>query len=193
MKVCVIQPPYSFKEGDLDACFKKVLTLLDNCDQTADIIVLPEHSDVPAHLNGKNAFYSAVEKNNKVLLQKAIQTAKRCNALVFVNAGYFGEKGIRNTTYAIDRTGNVVDKYFKVHPAPSEVKKDYEGGHELEVDYSLEYSSPHVVEIEGIKFAYLTCYDFYFYENFARLHVKKLTLLSVVHFKERIHRKRCLL
>jgi glycerophosphoryl diester phosphodiesterase/predicted amidohydrolase len=102
-------------------------------------------------------------------LEKACKTAKRCNSLVFVNAGYKTDFGIRNTTYAIDRSGEIVGKYFKAHPAPSEVKTDSLGGHELDVGYSYEQREPYILELEGLRFAFLTCYDFYFYENFAKI------------------------
>ena len=136
MKICVVQPRYSFDENDLDARFNDLIAMLDGCDESMDIIVLPEYSDAPADVKGKAGFYGAVEKYSPVLLQKAKDTARRCNSLVFVNAGYKTEDGIRNTTHAIDREGNIVGRYFKTHPAPSEVKTDAEGGHELDVRYS---------------------------------------------------------
>lgn len=169
MKVCVIQPHYSFDEKDVQTCFEGLLILLDQCDDSMDLIVLPEYSDAPADVQGKDGFYGAVRQYNAVLLEKACETAKRCHALVFVNAGYETENGIRNTTHAIDRNGDIVGRYFKAHPAPSEVKTDKEGGHELDVAYSYEISSPYILELEGLKFAFLTCYDFYFYENFAKI------------------------
>jgi len=169
MKVCVIQPHYSFDEKDLKQCFEGIIALLDGCDESLDLIVLPEYSDALADVKGKDGFYNAVEEYNSVLLQKAMETAKRCSALVFVNAGYKTENGIRNTTHAIDRKGNIVGRYFKTHPAPSEVKTDAEGGHELDVAYSYESASPYILELEGLRFAFLTCYDFYFYEGFAKI------------------------
>ena len=169
MKVCVLQPKYSFDENDIAICFKELLSLLEQCDDSMDIIVLPEYSDVLADVKGKSGYYDAVMKYSPVLLEKAKSTAKRCSSLLFVNAGYQTEYGIRNTTYAINRSGEVVGHYFKAHPAPSEVKNDAAGGHELDVQYSYEHSTPYVIEIEGIRFGFLTCYDFYFYENFARI------------------------
>ena len=169
MKVCVIQPHYSFDDKDLQKCFEGLLSLMEQCDESMDIIVLPEYSDALADVQGKDGFYNAVAKYNSVLLEKAIETAKRCHALLFVNCGYNTENGIRNTTYAINRDGNIVGKYFKVHPAPSEVKTDAEGGHELDIAYSYEIASPYTLDIEGVRFAFLTCYDFYFYENFAKI------------------------
>ena len=169
MKVCVIQPHYSFDEKDVDVCFEGLISLLDQCDESMDLIVLPEYSDALADVKGKDGFYDAVDKYNARLLEKARETAKRCGAIVFVNAGYATEGGVRNTTHAIDRNGDIIGRYFKAHPAPSEVKTDAEGGHELDVDYSYEFSAPYVIEIEGLRYAFLTCYDFYFYENFARI------------------------
>ena len=156
MKVCVIQPRYSFNENDLDKCFEDLMALLDKCDESLDLIVLPEYSDAPADVKGKDGFYNAVDKYNAELLERARATAKRCNALLFVNCGYKTEDGIRNTTHAIDREGNIAGRYFKVHPAPSEVKTDAEGGHELDVAYSYELSSPYILELEGIRIAFLT-------------------------------------
>ncbi|MBQ4354484.1 MAG: hypothetical protein IJC71_06280 [Clostridia bacterium] len=169
MKVCVIQPRYSFDPNELERCFVGLLALLDQCDDSMDLIVLPEYSDAPADVPGKDGFYTAVEKNNGLLLEKACETAKRCRALVFVNAGYKTDAGVRNTTYAIDRSGTIVGRYFKAHPAPSEVRTDAEGGHELDVAYSYQYAEPTILELEGLRFAFLTCYDFYFYENFAQI------------------------
>lgn len=173
MKVCVIQPRFSFDEKDLDSCFRSLLDLLEQCDESLDLIVLPEYSDALADVQGKDGFYGAVNQYNAILLQKASETAKRCHALVFVNAGYETENGIRNTTHAFDREGNLVGRYFKSHPAPSEVKTDAEGGHELDVAYSYEGASPYILELEGLRFAFLTCYDFYFYEAFAKLALYK--------------------
>lgn len=169
MKACVIQPNYSFDANNLDSCFNGLIELLDRCDESMDIIVLPEYSDALADVSGKKGFYEAVKKYAPVLLKKAREVARRCGAIVFVNCGYESENGVRNTTYAIDRSGEIVGKYFKAHPAPSEVKADAEGGHELDVAYSYEPSEPYILEIDGIRFAFMTCYDFYFYEAFARV------------------------
>ncbi len=169
IKVCVLQPHYSFNQSDSSACFSTLLELLDKCDESMDLIVLPEYSDALADVKGKQGFYDEVERNNSVLLKKSCETAKRCNAIVFVNAGYKAENGIRNTTYAIDGRGKIVGRYFKAHPAPSEVKTDAQGGHELDVEYSYKPNSPYILELDELRFAFLTCYDFYFYENFSNI------------------------
>ena len=169
MRINVIQPSYSFDGSDIKKNHDALLALMDKCTPDADLIVLPEYSDVLADVKGKEPFYAAVKKYSGVLIEKARATAIRCNALVFVNSGYESDDGIRNTTHVIGRDGSIIGRYFKAHPAPSEVKNDAMGGHELDVDYSYEPMPPYVLEVEGVRYAFLTCYDFYFYESFARI------------------------
>ena len=169
MKVYIIQPYYSFEESDLDTCFNGMIAHLDYIGDDADIIVLPEYCDVPAATRGKNNFHASLEKYNSVIKEKASEAAKRCHSIVFFNCADPTPTGWRNTTYALDRNGETVGKYYKAHPAPSEVKTEKQGGNELDVSYSYEFRKPDVIEIEGIRFGFMTCYDFYFYESFAPL------------------------
>lgn len=169
MKAYIVQPYYSLEENDIQSCFDGMLALLESIKTDADIIVLPEYCDIPAARRGKSSFHKAMEEYNEKIKEKAKQTAKRCHSLLFFNAADRTPTGWRNTTYALDREGNVVYKYYKAHPAPSEVKTEKEGGNEVDVSYSYEFRQPDVVEIEGIRFGFMTCYDFYFYEGFAPL------------------------
>ena len=169
MKACVIQPWYSSDEKDTETCFARMLDMMDQCDESMDLIVLPEYCDVPAFQPDKEHFHACIAHYNRIILEKARQTAIRCHAIVFVNAAYETGDGYRNTTHAFDRSGNIVGRYFKAHPAPSEVKTGLQGGNELDVAYSYEHAQPYVIEIEGLRFGFMTCYDFYFYEMYARL------------------------
>ena len=169
MKVCVIQPYYSMNEQDTALCYEKMVALLESCDDSLDLIVLPEYCDIPSAQTCKREFHEKIERYNADILARARATAKRCHAIVFVNAAQKSERGWRNTTHAIDRDGNVVGQYFKAHPAPSEVKTEAQGGNEVDVEYSYEHAEPTVIEIEGLRFGFMTCYDFYFYEAFAPL------------------------
>lgn len=172
MKVCIIQPAYSTDFSKIDSYFEEQLKLIDMCDESMDLIVLPEACDIPCLASSKENADLASSKFTSIILAKAAQTAKRCNAIVFVNARSFEESGARNTTYAFDRQGNVVGKYFKQHLTPGEVTKT-----RLDSDYSFEFSDPTVIEIEGIRFGFLTCYDFYFYEEFAAMARKNIDIV----------------
>ena len=47
----------------------------------------------------------------------------------------------------------------------------------LDSDYTFEFSEPTVIEIEGLRFGFLTCYDFYFYEAFANMARQNLDII----------------
>lgn len=164
MKVCIIQPPYSVDYERTEEYFRYELELLAKCDESMDIIVMPELCDVPCLAKTKEENEKSVEKYNAVILEEASNTAKRCNSILFINARSKTDKGYRNSTYCFNRKGEVVGLYHKQHLTPGEVTNL-----KLDSDYSFEFSQPDVVEIEGIRFGFLTCYDFYFYENFANM------------------------
>ena len=164
MKICVIQPPYTTEKEKTDICFEKELELLDSCDESIDLIVMPESCDSPCYVTDKESADALVKKYNQRILNKARETAIRCSATVCVNARSEGEKGYLNTTFVIDKNGNTVGKYFKEHLTEGEISNLG-----LEGDYTFEPSSPYILELEGVRYAFLTCYDFYFYENFANI------------------------
>ncbi|MBQ7897982.1 MAG: hypothetical protein IJ323_06120 [Clostridia bacterium] len=164
MKATVIQPPYSRDVSFSDEYFDYKIKMLDSCDESMDIIVLPEYSDVPCATSTKEETFYYHKKYIDALLSKCRETAIRCGAIVFVNALYEINGNYRNTTYVFDRKGELVGKYFKKHLPPLELETL-----ELDSDYTFEYSKPYVIEIEGLRYGFLTCYDFYFYEAFAAI------------------------
>lgn len=172
MKACIIQPPYSRDVADCDKFFEYKLNMLDSCDTSVDIIVLPEYSDVPCATETLEETLFYHDKYIDALLNKCVETAKRCDSLVFVNALSHEESGYRNTTFAYNRKGELVGKYFKRHlpPLEKEVLK-------LDGSYTDEYSEPYVIEIEGLRYGFLTCYDFYFYEAFANIARKNVDII----------------
>ena len=172
MKAYIIQPRYSMDYKQLDDCILEELKLLEQCDEEADIIILPEYSDVLSVTENEKTFIKAIEKYSPILAEKAKQTAKRCNAIVFANYGFKTEKGYRNTTHVFDRQGNEVGRYFKQHPAPSELNN---AG--IDTDYANTKQEVYTLDIEGLRFGFRTCYDFYFYEDIVEMARKKLDVI----------------
>ena len=112
MKVCIIQPEYSADYRRSDELFNWEMDALDRCDDSMDLIVMPESTDVPAFAKKREQALASHEKYASLLLEKASQTAARCNALVFLNAYRETPTGLRNTTYAFDRTGAEVGHLY---------------------------------------------------------------------------------
>ncbi len=169
MNVAIIQPRYSILPDEGEACFAAILDHLNQCDDTMDVIVLPEYSDLPYDERDPERFVSVSGANGLILAEEVRKTAIRCRATVFYNRFDFTENGMRNTTFAVNSRGETVGKYVKEHPAPSEVKAVADGGHGLDVSYSYAEHSPTVLEIDGVRYGFITCYDSYFYEYYSRL------------------------
>ena len=164
MKACVIQPPYSRDVSFSEEYFNYKIKLLDECDESMDIIVLPEYSDVPCATADMEETLYYHNMYIEALMDKCVETAIRCNSLVFVNALCLVESGWRNTTFAFGRNGEIIGRYFKKHLPPLELETLA-----LDSAYTFEPSEPYVLEIEGLRYGFLTCYDFYFYESFANI------------------------
>ena len=165
MNFRVIQPPYGLDASKVDEGVKWELDALARCDASLDVIVLPEASDRQARVGTKEEVIAAAKKHGPALLSACAETAKRCGAVVFVNALDFSHGDApRNTTFAFDRTGAVVGRYDKRHLTAGEWQK-----WGFDSSYMWEWSEPYVIDIDGVRYGFLTCYDFYFYEAFSAL------------------------
>ena len=164
MKVCVIQPPYSLDFSRSDELFRWEMDALEKCDPSMDLIVLPEYSNAPALVSTKEELLISYEKYTETLLAKCAETAKRCEATLFVCCIYPTESGLRNTTIAFDRTGKEAGHYYKQHLVRSEMF-----GKELDKDYTWEFSEPTILDVDGVRYGFLICYDAYFYELFPNI------------------------
>ena len=162
MKVCVIQPPYAHDPAKIDESVEWELDALAKCNSDLDVIVLPEASDRQGTISSRAALSNAVERFNAPLLAACSATAKRCGAVVFVNAIDRTPTGWRNTTFAYGRDGALAGKYDKAHLTAGEWKRLG-----LDASYMWEWSEPTIIEIDGVRYAFMTCYDFYFYEAFS--------------------------
>ena len=171
MKACVIQPPYSRDLTRSDELFAWKLAQLEKCDETLDLIVLPEYSDVPCAASTREETLYYHDKYSDTLMSACAKTAVRCGAVVCVNALSQAGDNYRNTTFVLDKTGTVVGKYDKKHLPPLELQLG------LDSAYTYQPSEPYVLELDGVRYGFLTCYDFYFYEAFAAIARKNVDVI----------------
>lgn len=163
MKACVIQPPYGSDSSRNDEFIAFTLQQLEECEEDLDIVVLPEYCELPCVAKTEEETLLYHEKYFGALMAKCRETALRCHAMVFFNALSREADGWRNTTYCLNRKGELAGKYFKTHIPIGEMRKN------VAYAYTEEPVEPYVLKMEGLRFAFLTCYDFYFYEGYARL------------------------
>ena len=164
MRARVIQPLFAQDDKGLDKSFEWTLKELRKCNEKLDIVVLPEFSEVPGATPVPSDFLKTVRKYGPALLEECAETAKRCKALVFVGAIDTGWEVPRNATFVFGRDGSLIGKYYKEHLTAGEWKK-----YGLDKSYTERWNKPYMLDIEGVRYAFLTCYDFYFYENYSNL------------------------
>lgn len=169
MKACIVQNNYSMDPDKIEEYFSSYMSLLNSINEKCDIIVLSEDSDIPAAIKDKEKYDYYVIKHHPILFDTCSNLAKRCSSLVFVNSAKMTEKGKINTTFVIDKNGNVIGEYKKAHPAPSEFRKKENGGLEFDSSYVDSFDPPYTITVDGIKYGFLTCYDFYFLDYYTLL------------------------
>jgi len=160
MKARIIQYRFGPTAAELDDNFAWILSELDACDESLDVVVLPEGCHNPAPAGAGKMHDAQCTMHNEALLAKAAETARRCRAAVFVNARFKSPSGPRNSTFAFGPDGSLAGRYDKQNLTPTERKT-------LDDSYTREWNAPVTVEIAGVRYAFLTCYDFYFVEQWA--------------------------
>ena len=163
MKSRVIQPLFAMDEAGLDKSFEWTLKELDRCDPSLDIVVLPEFSEVPGKTSYEG-FLETVDKYGPTLLEACERTARRCSTLVFCGAIDTSFDVPRNAIFVFGRDGSLLGKYYKEHLTAGEWQK-----YGLDKSYTEEWNKPFILDIEGVRYMFLICYDFYFYENYSNI------------------------
>jgi predicted amidohydrolase/glycerophosphoryl diester phosphodiesterase len=162
MKARVIQQLFCQDRPGLENSFEWTINELKKCDESLDIVVLPEFSEVPGKTTDREDFLNTARQYGPILLETCAQTAKRCSTLVFAGAIDFSTEAPRNTIFVFNRNGEIIGRYYKEHLTRGEWDK-------LDMSYTEEWTQPYILDIEGVRYAFLTCYDFYFYENFSNI------------------------
>lgn len=164
MKVCVLQLEYDSRYERSDDYFLQTMAFIDRCDASMDLIVLPEYSNLPCAAATEKEMIRSVEKYTEPLLKKCSETARKCRAVVCVCCIRKSNDGFRNTIFVFNQEGERVGQYDKQHLTPTETNV-----YKLDNSYTYDFSEPFVLEIEKIRYAFLICYDFYFYEMYSNL------------------------
>lgn len=151
LNVTVIQPAY-FAGSEPDR--KIAAFLLDEAKkaQAHSLILLPEYSNAGG-LSDPEKERAALPRAEK-MLETACAIAKEKCAYVALNVLQEREGKLKNSTYLFDKTGKTAFVYDKIHLPPSEVALGMVRG-----------DGACLCELDGIRFAFMTCYDVYFNEQ----------------------------
>ena len=163
VKITVVQPPYFMGENPDENIANFLLDELKKAEKDS-LIVLPEYSNAGG-ISDIESEKKAMPRA-KMMLEKAISIAKENGAYVAINLLEERDQKIYNSTYLIDKNGNIAFVYDKIHLPPSEVA--------LGVTYG---EGACVCELDGIRFGFLTCFDVYFNEQIEYLASQKCDII----------------
>ena len=171
MNIRVIQPPYPKCAEDTPASVAFMIEQLRLCDESLDLILLPECCNAPSGCGDSSLLRRLVEENTGILLDAVKETAIRCKATVGINLYVYGkgyETTVRNATLLFNSRGEVAAQYDKQHLPVSEYTNDA-----IDHSYLTGNANPFCAEVDGVRYAFLTCYDMYYTEFIHRISLEK--------------------
>ena len=177
MKLCAVQIPFADTPDQAVKSVDTAIALLQQCDESADIILLPEYSNAPGRIPAE-LLKKFADAQSARLIPCAVETARRCHAIVAVNFLAEVQPGEhRNITRVFDREGNCAGEFCKQHLPRAEKALG------VAYDYTYDFHPPEIVEVDGIRFGFLICYDTYFTEYAAALAYRKPDVVLVSSFQ----------
>lgn len=155
LRISVVQPSY-FAGEHPDEVIAQFLTEQMEQVEPGGLIVLPEYSNAGG-VSDIEGELKAVPRAEQ-MLQKASEIAGSKGAYVAINVLRRSNDELKNSTFLFDKKGEVAFVYDKQHLPTMEVKLGVTPG-----NGSGKVSC--TCEVDGIRFAFMTCYDVYFNEQ----------------------------
>lgn len=166
MKIKVIQPPYPHRAEDTPAAVDFMIAELRRCSGPLDLVLLPECCNAPSGCGDYGLLKKLAAENTEKLIEAVKETAIRCHTLVGINLYMPDEASgkFRNATVMFNASGEVAARYDKLHLPISEYSNPV-----IDHSYIEKAEGPYFADIEGVRYAFLTCYDMYYTEMFNRI------------------------
>lgn len=177
MNIRVIQPPYPKRVEDTPASVAFMIDQLRLCDESLDLILLPECCNAPSGCGDSSLLRRLVAEHTEPLLCAVKETAIRCKAAVGINLYIFGEAHqttVRNATLLYNSHGELAAQYDKQHLPVSEYTNDA-----IDHSYLSGSVNPFCAEVDGVRYAFLTCYDMYYAEFIHRISLEKPDVILI--------------
>ena len=164
MKLCAIQQPSPYTPAEADAAVEFVIRELESCDASLDLILTPEYSNCPTKFPSGEESLACAGKYYPALEKAARDAARRCKAIVALSCCAPTPHGWRNATRVFDRNGEAVGDYYKQQLT---VREPAARG--VDSSYTKSFHAPEIVEVDGLRLGFVTCYDAYFEEYIEHL------------------------
>jgi predicted amidohydrolase len=159
MKIAYLQPPYpDGKTIDSQSAVDEIPCEANQVADDTDLLVLPEYANCPG-INDYEELRTFIRSKSTFFLEELAALARRGKLYIAVNITREVCGGLHNVTVLLDRDGNVIAEYQKIHL--TEFERD---ALQMIPGNALQFA-----EIDGVRVAFATCFDVYFAEYFEAL------------------------
>lgn len=152
MLVTTVQPDYR----DTAARTREFIARKMKNAENGSLILFPEYSNAGGISDPEQE--KAAMPTAKTLLAAAASSAKENSAIIAVNVLEQRAGEYRNSTYLFGKQGQTVFVYDKQHLPPAEVRLGIKPGTDS-------FPCRCICDYDGIRFAFMTCFDVYFNEQ----------------------------
>lgn len=156
MLLSIVQPNYLIGENPAEKNRKYITEQMKNAPENG-IMLFPEYSNCGGVSDPEEE--KKTLPHAKEILDAASAAAKEKNCIISVNVLEEKDGKIKNSTYLFGRNGQPVFVYYKQHLPVSEINLGVEAGNGAGTPCEC------ICDYEGIRFAFLCCYDVYFNEQ----------------------------
>lgn len=151
LHITVVQPPYFAGETPDETIAAFLVSELKNAKENS-LILLPEYSNAGGLSDAEKEL--AALPRAVTMLHEAAEIAREKNVYVAINVLEERAERIWNSTYLFGKDGKAAFRYHKIHLPPSEVALGVAPG-----------AGACICDLDGLRFAFMTCYDVYFNEQ----------------------------
>ncbi|MCK5811996.1 MAG: hypothetical protein KAG94_03810 [Clostridiales bacterium] len=161
MNISIYQPKYPKNYEQTVDVIKKIIDVCNQPLEDIDLLVFPEYSNC-AGMNDVQKELIHIRKYNTKLLNVLKKRAKETKTTISINMLIEENKLLYNATILISKKGIIEAIYKKTHLAYPEITDGITPGNEVLL-----------VEVDGVKYSFATCFELYFTEFFEAVAYKK--------------------
>ncbi|MFO7611171.1 MAG: nitrilase-related carbon-nitrogen hydrolase [Clostridia bacterium] len=153
MKICIYQPPYPKRYDETTAVMESMASALKKCNDDVDLLVLPEYSNCPG-MSDIGEMKEHCHRNNGPFLSSLCRLSAERRIAVAVNMLFEKNGSFYNTTFLIDKNGEIIAEYDKTHLAHAEI-------HSMGL---VPGDAVSIVGFLGCRISFAVCFEMYFPE-----------------------------
>lgn len=159
MKIAYLQPPYpDGKSTNPQSVVDWMLNEAEVARDDTDLVVLPEYANCPG-INDYEELVRFIHHEGRAFVDRLRSLARDKKICIAANVIRQAVDGLQNLTVLLNRNGEAIAEYQKIHLTEFE----------RQALQMIPGNCPQLVEVDGARITFASCFDIYFAEYFEKL------------------------